>query len=184
EKACRGLNPSLLNEYAWGSTSIIEVTQISAPEDGTEIAITTNANAHYQNNAITGGDGGVGPVRCGIFATPLTTTRDAAGATYYGVMEMSGNLWEPCVSVRNETSTSGAVAFDGTPGDGNVNAGGLANVTGWPSVAGTTQGWIRRGGNFATNTSGAVVLNLRVSDRAQLNWNGGRDQYTGGRGGR
>lgn len=179
EKVCRGLNPVVPDEYAWGSTNITEVLNISTPENGTEVSLVTTANAHYNFNAIGGGDGGTGPIRVGMFALPTTTTREGAGAAYYGVMEMSGNLWEPCVSVRNETSTSGTVAFGRTPGDGYLSPIGNANMAGWPSVAGSTQGWIRRGGSWGTSTT-----NLRTSDRAGFTWNGTADSQSGGRGGR
>ena len=35
-----------------------------------------------------------GPLRVGIFAAnSLNTGRITAGASYYGIMELSGNLW-------------------------------------------------------------------------------------------
>jgi formylglycine-generating enzyme required for sulfatase activity len=179
EKVCRGLNPVVTDEYAWGSTNIVQLTSVSTPENGTEVSLITTANAHYNFAFLTGGDGGNGPVRVGIFALPTSTTRDGAGAAYYGVMEMSGNLWEPCVAVRNETSNAGAVAFTRNPGDGYLTATGAANVAGWPNVVAATQGWIRRGGAWGTsNTS------LRTSDRSAFTWNGTRDDQMGGRGGR
>jgi hypothetical protein len=38
-----------------------------------------------------------GPLRCGFAATPFTN-KIQAGASYYGIMEMAGNLTERCIS--------------------------------------------------------------------------------------
>lgn len=48
---------------------------------------------HAQNASANNNAGAIqGPVRVGIYAT-ANSGRDTAGATYWGVMEMSGNLW-------------------------------------------------------------------------------------------
>ncbi len=112
EKACRGDQSPVANEYAWGTTNITGADAISGTEDGTETFL-TNENCCFNNTTFSGGDGGVGPVRCGIFAKNATT-REQAGASYYGVMEMSGNLYERAVSVGNSTGRS----FAGAHGDG------------------------------------------------------------------
>lgn len=96
EKASRGCdlttpaNPVPIfpvnGEYAWGSTSITNLTG-TLSNDGTvnesiPTPTTNNANALYS--------GGVsGPVRNGIFAAKGWTTdqRRQSGASYYGVME-------------------------------------------------------------------------------------------------
>ncbi|MDE5638981.1 MAG: hypothetical protein K2I47_04205, partial [Odoribacter sp.] len=46
-----------------------------------------------------------GPVRCGMFGTSATN-QSQSGATYWGVMEMSGNVKELCVNV-NYTALNG-----------------------------------------------------------------------------
>jgi len=111
-----------------------------------------------------------GPVRVGIYAVP-GASREQAGASYWGIMELSGNLWERPVSVGNATGRS----FTGLHGDGTLLAGGEAGVTFWPNAAATGPGF--RGGawyNAASSArasdrrNGAVVAATRVSS------NGGR----------
>ena len=69
EKTCRGPAPSVLNEYPWGTNTVSQAQTIStAPEDGTEtIFAPAPANAAYSNYNFSGGDGGRGPLRVGIF---------------------------------------------------------------------------------------------------------------------
>ena len=43
-----------------------------------------------QNKTYSGGDGGDGPFRVGVFATD-TSSRISSGATYYGIMDFSKN---------------------------------------------------------------------------------------------
>lgn len=171
EKVCRGPAPTVLNEYAWGTNTISQAQTIStAPEDGTEtIFAPATANACYQNYLFNGGDGGRGPVRVGIFAKPTSNSRIATGSAYYGVMEMSGNVIEPCIDYR-------FTAYDALWGDGYITSAGAYDVVNWPSAG---LGFIWRGGDFYNS-----VLYLRVSQR---NYNGRSDytsryQYLGGRG--
>ena len=82
EKACRGPLAPVPNEYAWGTTSYTAGFTLSGAEDGTETFTDPGANMRLIIDNITGGDGGQGPVRVGIFATPTTDTRAAAGASY------------------------------------------------------------------------------------------------------
>ena len=138
EKICRG-SESAGTDYAWGSTTITAATTISGTENGTETITNSNANCCYNDIAFMGGDGGKGPLRCGIFATG-SSTRQQSGASYYGVMEMSGNLWERCITVakycwNNSTwnNETGAGSFDGQHGDGSFTGTGFADVTNWPS---------------------------------------------------
>ena len=48
-----------------------------------------------------------------LFATS-TSTAESAGATFWGVMEMSGNLKEMCYSVAAGSVFNGTVLGDGT----------------------------------------------------------------------
>ena len=160
EKACRGEDPPISGEHAWGNTVYTEATTISTTvptENGTEIIIApTDANAHLGNNSMSGGDGGRGPLRAGIFATPTTSTRVQSGATYYGILDMSGNVDETVIVA----STNGA-SYDGTWGDGQIDGSGAHNVGSWP--ASTAQGagsngnrYVgHRGGNFYDNNTEA-----------------------------
>jgi formylglycine-generating enzyme required for sulfatase activity len=91
EKACRGTENAVPNELAWGNTTPTLATGISNIGNNDEVASNTDANVNL--GSITGG-----PLRVGSFATS-TADRIKAGATFYGIMEMSGNLHERTVSV-------------------------------------------------------------------------------------
>jgi formylglycine-generating enzyme required for sulfatase activity len=149
EKACRGGNLSPVpNEYAWGNTIIINGAAGIISDDGFANERTTipGANAAY---------GGIflGPVRVGSFAN-AATDRQSAGASYYGVMELSSNNYERPVTVGNATGR----VFTGINGDGILDAAGNANTINWPGINAIGGGY--RGGTFRFPTD-----NLRVSDR-------------------
>jgi formylglycine-generating enzyme required for sulfatase activity len=138
EKACRGEQSVVADEFAWGTTNITAATTISGPEDGTETITTTGANCCYNSQTFTGGDGGLGPLRCGIFAKS-STSREQAGASYYGIMELSGNLWERCITVADRDHnaiTTNAGQFDGSHGDGSLSIDGYATNSTWPGYSG------------------------------------------------
>lgn len=148
EKACRGTLSPVADEYAWGSTSVTGATGISNDGQTNETASNAGANSVYNIS------GGVqGPMRVGCLGQSVNT-RQGVGATYYGIMEMSGNLWERAVTVGNTTGR----AFTGANGDGVLDANGDANTTNWPGTTATGAGF--RGGDWAHNAS-----YLRVSDR-------------------
>lgn len=108
EKACRGVRQPWVDEFVWGNTTLVPLTGLlGADGSGTETADPPAANAHSQQTI-------AGPVRAGIFAT-ASTTREGAGASYYGVMDLGGNLWEFTVNTRDQ---AGSRSFDGTHGDG------------------------------------------------------------------
>ena len=91
----------------------------------------------------------------GIFAASMgTPSRAETGATFYGVMEMSGNLWERPVTIGNSTGR----AFSGVHGDGGLAANGNANAGTWPGANALGAGF--RGGAWRS-----VSANLRVSGR-------------------
>jgi formylglycine-generating enzyme required for sulfatase activity len=154
EKACRGDQAPLANEYAWGSTSITGATGISNGGANNETFSNAGANCAYNNS------GGVqGPLRVGAFAGGATT-REQAGATYYGIMEMSGNLWERAVTIGNADGRG----FTGVHGNGRLSANGHANQTSWPGLSGSqvtgASGSGIRGGDWSNGAS-----NARGSDR-------------------
>jgi formylglycine-generating enzyme required for sulfatase activity len=105
EKAARGPLVPVYNEYAWGADSMYATDNgmggspvtISGLENGTEIFSNYNITKRYVNN-FTGGDGGTGAFRVGIFAND-TTSRVSSGAGYYGVMDLSKNASELVISL-------------------------------------------------------------------------------------
>lgn len=150
EKACRGPETPVTNEYAWGNTTIIAPTSIIG--DGSSTSRVNIGNCNYESASPDG------PFRCGIFAGSTNNpTRTQAGASYYGVMELSGNLWEWCVRVGNTTGRG----FTGMHGDGVLTSAGDANAANWPGSVGA--GF--RGGDWDY-----VAAYARVSDRNLAAW--------------
>ncbi|MBU0676566.1 MAG: SUMF1/EgtB/PvdO family nonheme iron enzyme [Verrucomicrobia bacterium] len=137
EKACRGPNAPVPNEYAWGDTVQVQTIGILGVDgSGTETASPANANVHTE---ITSGASPVyGPIRVGIFATSAST-RHQAGAGYYGVMELCGNMADRTVTIGIPQGR----AYEGTHGDGDSNT----SNPDWPDPA-TASGAGRRGGDF------------------------------------
>jgi formylglycine-generating enzyme required for sulfatase activity len=159
EKASRGpLNP-VADEYAWGNINVVEALALSGSENGSETITTAQANCNYNNaGSFLNGDGGSGTLRCGIFAQS-GTGRTQSGGSYYGIMELSGNVLEYFVSLRS-AATRAYLAQHGT---GNLAANGAllgAEAANWNAVAGQS---VQRGGYWATVVSG---LDLRTSDRS------------------
>ncbi|QQR86016.1 MAG: hypothetical protein IPJ76_15625 [Flavobacteriales bacterium] len=153
EKGCRGNRPVVEDEYAWGSTSLRTTPVYGVFDAGTANetvnAVGTEGNANY-SIFITPNR----PARVGIFAGSLTNPdRAAAGAGYYGAMELSGNLPEMVINV----GTPQGRAFTGASGDGTLDASGAATVAGWPTSGLPLA--VRGGG------TGDLAVRLRVSDR-------------------
>jgi formylglycine-generating enzyme required for sulfatase activity len=172
EKACRGSGiPLLANEYAWGSTTIVQATSdaLTSGGQGTEVSSASGNCAYGSAFATT-----FGPLRCG-FAAGSATTRIQAGASYYGVMDMSGNVFEQCVGGYNFNYSS----FNGLNGDGTITTAGLFNTANWPTAGGGQGGGVARGGSF-----NSAVSELRLSDRNSIssNANQNKSRLVGGRG--
>lgn len=144
EKAGRGHKKILRGEYVWNYKVGLAVN----PKDpfidpGLSTEISKDLEANYLET-------GKAPwvMRVGAFAKD-SSTRFEAGATYYGVLNMSDNLWERCVNV----STAAGRGFVPNHGDGMVSMMGAADVDGWPSS---------EGGGFRS---------FQVSDRQQADRN-------------
>jgi hypothetical protein len=141
ERICRGAssfgpNSSIAGEYAWGTTGIFasmynfDISFIYRSFEGVINASSTLGNAYYSSTL----DASVnGPVRNGIFATS-SSNRISSGASFYGVMEMSGNLLEPTVTLGNAAGR----AFTSVNGDGALSVNGNANAANWPCGAVST----------------------------------------------
>lgn len=159
------------DEYVWGDATIhaagYTMTNPGLPNE-TINAVSTIGNASYSltNNSR--------PYRAGaIAASQATPNRVEAGATYYGIMEMSGNQWELTIAVGR---SEGRV-FDGTHGDGEINASGVYDVTNWPT---NIWGLGMRGGGY-----NSVSHQLRTSSRQYAhyhNTSGARIYSVSGRG--
>ncbi len=157
EKACRGNNGGTANtpiafEYPWGNTTLNGGNFDNRYWADFSSTIVYNI---YEGACRNWDDNGA--IRAG-FAASSNSNRSQSGATYYGIMEMAGNVNEQCVGGGAGYDYSG---FTTTNGDGVVSATGLANVTGWPTDGGV--GTILRGGNFRTYWN---IYDLTVSDRS------------------
>lgn len=148
EKACRGNQAAVANEYAWGSSSLTQASGISNAGANNEASSNIGANATYGSHASV-----QGPIRVGSFGQGINT-RVGVGASYWGIMELSGNIGERPITLGNAAGR----AFTGTNGNGAIDATGNADAINWPSTNALGTGF--RGGRY-TN----VAAYLRVSDR-------------------
>jgi formylglycine-generating enzyme required for sulfatase activity len=144
EKACRGTANPVANEFAWGNTTITMASAVSNAGAANESVSSGNCKYNWNSDE--------GPLRVGIFPSG---TRQSIGATYYGIMEMSGNLRERLVSIYNSTGRS----FSGLNGNGGLNSSGDADVANWPGTSSYGSG--SRGGDWE-DVSGSC----RISNRA------------------
>ena len=164
EKAARGTNTPVANEYAWGSTTIVSATGLLDAGTVNEIPQPGDANAAFGDN-----NPPDGPVRVGSFAAP-GRSRVLAGASYYGLLELSGNLSERPVTVGNSEGRS----FTAAHGDGELDGSGNATVSGWPSNLDALGAGFRGGTHFTS----ALEL-LRASGRAEASNEGAAPNRAG-----
>ncbi len=189
EKACRGASGYQMNDYAWAGTaaSIVECKNVSGITSGVEVCSDLNANCNYNSvNTIIGaggsgfGAGTQGPVGVGIFARDATQTRATTGATYGGIMEMSGNVSELAIQPYTTNNYPGTPSpYTGMWGDGQISAAGLYNVLNWP-LNGTYIS--RRGGGFLTTQNECTISFRTPGNNVDLTDYVARYSSSGGRG--
>ncbi len=154
-----------------------EAISTSLNNAGTINETSTKAFANYAALGSTADNSNNGPLRVGVFAKS-GSSRGAAGAGYYGMMELSGNLTERAVTVGNTTARS----FTGVNGNGVLSINGNADQTSWPGlnsgeVTGAT-GAGQRAGHWGNPTR-----LLRTSDREYASYgHTSRGYESGGRG--
>jgi hypothetical protein len=169
EKACRGpLNP-IQGEFAWGTNGWYNDSYFTLENEGNpnEVIIEGIHESQGNGNVTSPYWGSSRPVRCGIFAASVAIkTREATGATYWGIMEMTGNCFERVISVGNAQSRD----FSGLHGDGTITNTGNASfslLTDWGFVSAV----------------GVGFRNAEVSDRYRANLtNATRQNFYGLRG--
>lgn len=163
EKAARGTIPSVLNEYAWGTTSIY-TTPYALTADGTASEGITNmgtitGNANYSTTDPSG------PMRCGIFAaSSANNTREETGGSYYGLMELSGNISEMIVTLGD----ANGLAFDGSHGNGELSLAGNCDQALWPGNTGMEVTNANASGLRGGTWNSSLTV-LRISDRSLAN---------------
>lgn len=199
EKAARGAEVyPVSNEYAWGSSTTADIVNTLAlsgvaGENGTEIALGpagAYANVNYLATAAysLGDLNTFGPIRAGVHAYSAST-RKVAGASYYGVMQLSGNVWERTVSVGHP----GGRAFGGSHGDGTLVSSGVAGFAGnatnidWPGMLSTNGSGVAltvgagmgyRGGGW--NSASGSLVELTVSGRRSAVYSATKRTDSGG----
>lgn len=166
EKAARGSLNSIPKEFAFGSDKVKDANTLKY--DSTSFETYDMSVESGIGIASHGYSGRQGPIRVG-FAAKDTTTRLSSGASFWGIMELSGNLWEQTVGVNK----SNGLLFTGSHGDGDVNSLPLD----WKPEAS-----ILRGGAWNSGI-GPTYRDLSVSDRYYYNLSSELARNTtGGRG--
>lgn len=173
EKVCRGPETRIQYEYPWGSIEL--TTANSSALNNAFQANETSSTTVNNGMCVIGGPStaAYGPLRVGALATG-SSGRLSAGAGYYGVMDMGGNVYERAIGTYQLEGTS----FNGTLGDGELTLTGFSNADSWPTTDSAAVGF--RGGFFASSTTYA-----RTSDRYNIiNFGAGSGRVAsyGGRG--
>ncbi len=168
EKASRGPLTPVQGEYAWGTIQINEDRYTVGNQDEIDEFIASNynltrGNAIYRDTQFfvdgQGDNLGAGAARVGIFAN-TDSDRITSGASYYGIMELSGNVSEFVVSLMS----SWEITTTGIHGDGSLDSEGNHTFS-----IGEIQVGSKRGGDFTTQSQSFVGLRpLRISARAFL----------------
>jgi hypothetical protein len=152
EKICRGSGMEPIGgEYAWGSLYLKNATGVNGDESDRGHLTSLAANSYYEEENYQPQF----PLDCGIFYEP-GKARERSGAGFYGVLDMSGNLDEPCVSI----GTRYGRFFTRRNGDGLLAEDGFTNESDWPLRDGRGSGY--RGGCLAQEWHV-----LRVSERLE-----------------
>jgi len=180
EKICRGPIAPVGNEFAWGSIDLAGVATagvINAGLANEGYNAIANGRANYGVNTFSTPQLYNAPTKVGFSATNASG-RLSAGASYYGAMEMSGNIGEFAVAAK----TAGGSTYTGVLGDGQLSTitvtDGDSDQLNWPDQTGV----LVRGGHFyETAYSGNNSAKLKVSDRSETTLATRNPQY-GGRG--
>jgi len=163
EKAARGTLSGQSGETATGElcnflAPMTQATGLTNSGASNEVASNASSNAAFGNHASV-----QGPMRVGAFAT-ASSSRSSAGASFYGIMELSGNLWEQVVTFGNSDGRN----YTPVHGNGALTSAGHADVSAWPGYVTSANtgaaGSGRRGGSWED-----VADRMRISDRFQAN---------------
>ncbi|MBN2728155.1 MAG: SUMF1/EgtB/PvdO family nonheme iron enzyme [Bacteroidales bacterium] len=171
EKISRGPLARLGNEYIWGNLNITQAQSTSLNNPGTASETSTvigDGLSAYGSLAANG------PLRVGFSAT-AATTRETSGSSYYGVMNLGGNVWEMVAGGSNSANTGYQLTYSSL-GDGEITSAGAYNTPNWQmynSISYSTLGcgccssYIKwhmemRGGSFSS-----AATTLRISDRSK-----------------
>lgn len=138
EKACRGSQSPIANEFAWGTSFSVPTPPGSRAYSIADLGMITESIVSGYSSTLDFGNVNVlyaynTPLRQGIFASNILNVgsdkerRIKSGSTYYGIMEMTGNLSEQTILIDTRK-------FKGLNGDGKLNYNGNADVLDWPGA--------------------------------------------------
>lgn len=184
EKLSRGKNTTpVAGEFAWGTATVSNAN--NPTNDGTifetvsDVPQSGSGLANHGTFIATQDWGLRGVLRTG-FAANEGSARVESGATYYGVMEISGNVWEQTIMIAG-----GGENFTRTNGDGMINESGDANVPSWCNPSSASGVLLKGGGWQSTISDVGDWRDLAISDRfySHLKPVSRRNSF-GGRGGR
>lgn len=183
EKVCRGPISPIAGEFAWGTPFATNANLVlfdgTVFETVSDIPSGEYGIANFGTVVASEGWGLRGPLRSG-FGASNSTNRLSAGASYFGVMELSGNVWEMVVAANGD-----GLVFNADLGDGILDADGNANVSNWGNVQAASQMIYRGGGWGSIITDVGGWRDLSVSDRYYSHIKpSSRRNSSGGRGGR
>jgi formylglycine-generating enzyme required for sulfatase activity len=161
EKACRGPVAPVKREFAWGEETIANTAYTLSNEGADNEGITSNYSTAIANAFYVSTYGSTsGPVRVGIFAANSSNTgRITSGAGYYGIMELTGNLWEGTITMGNAKGRT----FDGSTGNGMLNIDGETDMAYWSGnlIAGSGM----RGGGWMSG-----LIRMHCSSRGHASY--------------
>ena len=177
EKASRGPGEALVNELAWGvdmDSANVGRVQTFDGADGSGYEKKVPQNGLLANACFGGGiapfdvgkklvpdnPGFEGPVSGELFENSRiegVSQRINEGASYYGVRNLSGNVWERCVTIGHQLGR----IYDGQHGDGELDADGFCNVANWPGKDGAGAG--NRGGVWSSPAPKYLRISLRFA---------------------
>jgi len=173
EKMSRGPLARLGNEYIWGTLNITQAQSTALNNPGTASEVSSVAG---DGLAAYGSAAGNGPLRAGFSATG-STTRETSGSSYFGVMNLGGNVWEIVAGGSNTTNTGYRLTYSNL-GNGRLTTAGSFDVTNWQTFnsisysalgCGCCSSYIKwhmelRGGSYSSAST-----TLRTSDRSKNN---------------
>lgn len=140
EKVCRGPLVPKEREYAWGNDSMTDAQAVLY--NGTlqeTYGDTLKPNNGVANRGTYNPSKDNTTMRCG-FAAGALTNRLSSGSSYYGVMEMSGNLWEQVINLSKK-----GIDYTGSHGDGRLDEMGNATNSDWDPILSEASG-VKGGG--------------------------------------
>ncbi|MDD2702629.1 MAG: hypothetical protein PHC33_01305, partial [Candidatus Omnitrophica bacterium] len=177
EKASRGPGDALVDELAWGVTmdDVGKIGRVQTfdgadgsgfekkvPQKGVVNTCFGGGIAPFDvgKKTVPDNPGFEGPVTGELFENSIhgdVSERINCGASYYGVRNLSGNVWERCVTVGHALGR----AYTAIHGDGELDEDGFCNVPNWPGRDGAGAG--NRGGVWSSPAPKYLRVALRFA---------------------